>query len=163
MRVQGGEFTGQSSRWKKGSGSNGTKSDYCKRAKRVLEPVLEHAELVICSNIKNSSSTGNGPAPSCETIVVQQQYCNRRKAGKPGLRILSRLRDGYVKLMNDVAMGADLAGVSSFYGAPGYGCPAVAAKVAVDHFLVTSTSPRESHLSPRRFASHDQSRPPASL
>lgn len=156
MRVQGGEsFTGQSSRWKKNSSSsNGTKSDYGKRAKQVLEPVLEHAELVICSNIKNSS---NGPAPGCETIVLQQQYCNRRKAAKPGLRILSRLCEGYVKLMNDVAMGADMAGVSSFYGAPGYGCPAAAAVASA------VTSPREPHLSPRRFAVHDQSPPAASL
>lgn len=92
---------------------------YCQRAKRCcsLEPVLEHCEL----------AATRLPSGVSEPILQRQQQQQRcptvvSKAGtKPlGLGILSRLRDGYVKLMNEVASGADFAGVSSFYGA-GYG------------------------------------------
>lgn len=66
----------------------------------ALEPVLEHCEL---------ASVDCASSQQCTAQAVAQK-------GIP-LRILAKLRDGYVKLMNEVATGTDLSGASSFYGA----------------------------------------------
>lgn len=71
----------------------------------ALEPVLEHYELFPSEKI---------PCPNFACNDAAQAA----KKGKP-MRILSKLRDKYVKLMNEMASGADFSGVSSFYGCPG--------------------------------------------
>lgn len=73
---------------------------------RALAPVVEHYE-----------------APEgCEDVDLDhpriERVCPVQKKVKSSMRILSKLRDAYVKLMNDVASGADFTGVASFYGCP---------------------------------------------
>lgn len=88
-------------------GKRNVKVSKCQRPKRcsALEPVLEHCEL--------ASVDDTNPGQQCQAAQISQK-------GIP-FRILSKLRDGYVKLMNEMAVGADLSGVSSFYGATGTG------------------------------------------
>lgn len=74
----------------------------------ALEPVLEHCEL------------------ASRDTTARKECTQAAQKGIP-LRILSKLRDGYVKLMNEMASGADLSGASSFYATAGPGdCPASA-------------------------------------
>ena len=103
MASQGGKVEGQGKR-------NGKLVSKCQRPKRCssLEPVLEHCELA------TEDFTTNTGQSEC-SLAAQSS-----PKGIP-LRILAKLRDGYVKLMNEMASGADLAGVSSFYGAAGQG------------------------------------------
>lgn len=110
---------------------------YCQRAKRcsVLEPVLEHCELAATTTSKTNHSC---PSQS------------NQKAGI-SLRILSKLRDCYVKLMNDVASGADLGGVSAFYGV-GYGAPGTGEPYPSNARVVKETEKELLH----RFASQSQ-------
>ena len=65
----------------------------------MLEPVLEHCEA---PSERRSGHEGGREAQG-----------GRR--GKP-MRMLLKLRDGYVKLLNDISSGADLSGMSTFYG-----------------------------------------------
>ncbi|KAG0561235.1 hypothetical protein KC19_9G047700 [Ceratodon purpureus] len=88
-------------------GKRNVKVSKCQRPKRccALEPVLEHCELADSNPQQCSQAAQN---------VMSQ------KLNIP-LRILSKLRDGYVKLMNEMASSADLSGASTFYGATGPG------------------------------------------
>lgn len=104
MASQGGKVEGVGKR-------NGKLVSKCQRSKRCssLEPVLEHCELV------TEDFTTNTGQSECSQAAQSSS-----PKGIP-LRILAKLRDGYVKLMNEMASGADLGGVSSFYGATGPG------------------------------------------
>jgi hypothetical protein len=73
-----------------------------------LEPVQEDGEV-------RFAEKGGGGGGSCVPQLG--------KRGKP-MKMLLKLRDGYVKLMNDLSTGADLAGVSSVYGCTGADYPA---------------------------------------
>nr|PNR45286.1 hypothetical protein PHYPA_015057 [Physcomitrium patens] len=70
----------------------------------ALEPVLENCEI-----------------PSEKRCKVAPAACSvqGRKTAKP-VRILLKLRDRYVKLMNGVATGTEMVGMSSFYTYPGH-------------------------------------------
>lgn len=89
---------------------------------RALAPVVEHYE-----------------APEgCEDVDLNDQLSRiervcpvQKKPVKSSMRILSKLRDAYVKLMNDIASGADFTGVASFYGCP-----------ATDYSTFESTRPQ---------------------
>ncbi|KAG0560851.1 hypothetical protein KC19_9G018900 [Ceratodon purpureus] len=89
---------------------------YCQKQRVVkcnaLEPVLEHGEA---PSEKTSSACESAPKHACDDSQPE-------KRGKP-MRMLMKLRDGYVKLMNDLSSGADLSGASSFYGCTGTDYP----------------------------------------
>lgn len=74
----------------------------------ALEPILEHCE-----------------APSekpCRVVESPGRPTQSKKAATP-MRILLTFRDRYVKLMNDMAWGANQAGMLTFYPCPGYDYP----------------------------------------
>lgn len=63
-----------------------------------LEPVLEHCVAKVD-----------------EAPRKQPKQCSTERRSKAGKSLFCRLRDGYVKLMNDMASSADLSGVSAMY------------------------------------------------
>jgi hypothetical protein len=69
-----------------------------------LEPVLEHSVAWV------DEAPRKQPQQECGNVG--------NKRGIKGKGILTRLRDGYVRLMNDMAASADLSGVSAMYGCP---------------------------------------------
>lgn len=84
----------------------------------ALAPVLEHYEA------PEEEEELSLATPNSETAGARAQptdHGNAVKKSATKLRILSKLRDGYVKLLNDVACGADYSGASSFYGCPAGG------------------------------------------
>jgi len=88
----------------------------------ALAPVLEHNEAPEGEEGEEEELTANSETAGALAIAQPTAgHCNAVKKGTTTLRILSKLRDGYVKLLNDVAWGADFSGASSFYGCPAGG------------------------------------------
>ncbi len=83
----------------------------------ALAPVLEHYEA---PEEEEEELTANS-ATAGALAAQPTGHCNAVKKSTTKLRILSKLRDRYVKLLNDVAWGNDYSGASSFYGCPAGG------------------------------------------
>lgn len=78
-----------------------------------LAPVVEHYEA------PESEDLELHPCVDVTSTSSESRACHDlQKKAKSSMRILSKLRDAYVKLMNDIASGADFTGVASFYGCP---------------------------------------------
>jgi len=81
----------------------------------VLAPVLEHYEAPEGEEEEEEELTANS-----EFAQPTAGHCNNAAAKKCPMksRILSKLRDGYVKLLSEVSWGGDFSGASSFYACP---------------------------------------------